>query len=184
MQQLWQLYSPPSQQSRSLYTSSCQHQHQKQQQLHLLQSNTRQQPPLHIQQALPQLLQQLLQHQAGHQLQQQRGVKQLRPYGETPNLPPKFRRPDKDGRMNRMVIRIPPQVQVAVTNGQLVLTGRGNQDVGSVQDSMGVEPQQLPNLVLAKRVCHVECTVYLKWRLCMLCAVHVAALDLFWSQVK
>lgn len=62
-------------------------------------------------------------HAGAYQLQQQRGVKQLRPYAEAPKLPPRFRRPDKDGRMNRMVIRIPPQVQVAVQDGHLVVTG-------------------------------------------------------------
>jgi hypothetical protein len=83
-------------------------------------------------QALPQMLQwqpSLFQQQqaaAAHQLQQQRGVKQLRPYAEAPKLPPKFKRPDKDGRMNRMVIRIPPQVQIAVQDGNLILTGTRN----------------------------------------------------------
>lgn len=83
----------------------------------------------HQQRALPQMLQQhpsrfQQQAAAAHQLQQQRGVKQLRPYAEAPKLPPKFKRPDKDGRMNRMVIRIPPQVQLAVQDGILVLTGK------------------------------------------------------------
>jgi hypothetical protein len=77
---------------------------------------------LQQQQCLPQL-QQHWQQQAGLQLQQQRGVKQLRPYAEAPKLPPKFKRPDKDGRMNRMVIRIPPQVQVSVEGTKLLLTG-------------------------------------------------------------
>lgn len=77
---------------------------------------------LQQQQCLPQL-QQHLQQPLGLQLQQQRGVKQLRPYAEAPKLPPKFKRPDKDGRMNRMVIRIPPQVQVSVEGPKLLLTG-------------------------------------------------------------
>lgn len=80
-------------------------------------------------QVLPQMLQRhpsqfRQQAAAAHQLQQQRGVKQLRPYAEAPKLPPKFKRPDKDGRMNRMVVRIPPQVQLAVQDGNLVLTGK------------------------------------------------------------
>jgi len=50
-------------------------------------------------------------------------VKQLRPYAEAPKLPPKFKRPDRDGRMNRMVVRVPPQVQLAVEDGKLTLTG-------------------------------------------------------------
>jgi hypothetical protein len=81
---------------------------------------------------LPLLLQHHQQHhqqheqlvpQGAHQLQQKRGVKQLRPFAEAPKPPPRFRRPDKDGRMNRMVVRIPPQVQVAVQDGHLVVTG-------------------------------------------------------------
>lgn len=58
-----------------------------------------------------------------HQLQQQQGLKQLRSFDEAPKPLPRFRKPSKDGRMNRMVIRVPPQVQLELRDQQLVITG-------------------------------------------------------------
>lgn len=114
------LLSPPAanilllqqhQQQRSLFTAACNS-------AHPLLSQQHQQ-----QQSLSQLLGGACSRQHHPQQQQQRGVKQLRPYAEAPKLPPRFRKPSKDGRINRMVIRIPPQVQLAVQDGKLLLTG-------------------------------------------------------------
>jgi hypothetical protein len=59
----------------------------------------------------------------GQQLQQQRGVRQMLPFDMAPKPLPRFRKPSKDGRMNRMVIRIPPQVQVELQDSAITLTG-------------------------------------------------------------
>jgi hypothetical protein len=56
-------------------------------------------------------------------LQHSRCVATLRPYKSAPTPLPRYRKPDKNRRMNRMVIRIPPQVQVAVCDGELRLAG-------------------------------------------------------------
>lgn len=72
-----------------------------------------------VNQALGPLLSQQPQH-----LQQHRGVKQLRPYAEAPKPLPRFRKPDQGGRMNRMVIRVPPQVQLQLKDQQLLFKGR------------------------------------------------------------
>jgi hypothetical protein len=61
--------------------------------------------------------------QLGQQLQQQRGVRQMLPFDMAPKPLPRFRKPSKDGRMNRMVIRIPPQVQVELQDKAITLTG-------------------------------------------------------------
>ncbi|WIA22928.1 hypothetical protein OEZ86_009862 [Tetradesmus obliquus] len=60
----------------------------------------------------------------GQQLQQQRGIRQMLPFDSAPKPLPRFRKPSKDGRMNRMVIRIPPQVQVQLQDQAITLTGK------------------------------------------------------------
>jgi hypothetical protein len=45
------------------------------------------------------------------------------PFDMAPKPLPRFRKPSKDGRMNRMVIRIPPQVQVELQDSAIMLTG-------------------------------------------------------------
>eukprot|EP00879_Flechtneria_rotunda_P013535 GHRR01014133.1.p1 GENE.GHRR01014133.1~~GHRR01014133.1.p1 ORF type:complete len:426 (+),score=168.68 GHRR01014133.1:344-1621(+) len=68
--------------------------------------------------------------QLTQQQQQQRcGFKQLIPHALAPKPSPRFRKPSKDGRLNRMVIRIPPQVQVALQDKQLKLTGKAGSTV-------------------------------------------------------
>uniref|UniRef100_A0A383WGD5 Ribosomal protein L6 alpha-beta domain-containing protein n=1 Tax=Tetradesmus obliquus TaxID=3088 RepID=A0A383WGD5_TETOB len=62
--------------------------------------------------------------QLGQQLQQQRGIRQMLPFDSAPKPLPRFRKPSKDGRMNRMVIRIPPQVQVQLQDQAITLTGK------------------------------------------------------------
>lgn len=57
-------------------------------------------------------------------MQQQQGLKQLRSYDEAPTPLPRFRKPSKDGRMNKMVIRVPPQVQLDLKDQQLIFTGK------------------------------------------------------------
>lgn len=71
------------------------------------------------------LLQQLPQQQQHwhSQLQHLRGVKQLRPYAAAPEPLPRFKKPSKDGRLNRMVIRLPPQVQLELKDQHLIFTG-------------------------------------------------------------
>jgi hypothetical protein len=61
--------------------------------------------------------------QLGQQLQQQRGVRQMLPFDMAPKPLPRFRKPSKDGRMNKMVIRIPPQVQVELQDNAITLSG-------------------------------------------------------------
>jgi hypothetical protein len=64
--------------------------------------------------------------QLGQQLQQQRSVRQMLPFDVAPKPLPRFRKPNKDGRMNHMVIRIPPQVQVQLQDQAITLTGAAN----------------------------------------------------------
>jgi hypothetical protein len=45
------------------------------------------------------------------------------PFDLAPKPLPRFRKPSKDGRMNRMVVRIPPQVQVQLQDQAITLTG-------------------------------------------------------------
>ncbi|KAF8066366.1 rplF [Scenedesmus sp. PABB004] len=60
---------------------------------------------------------------AAAQLQLTAGLRQLAPHGAAPRPLPRFRKPARDGRINRMVIRVPPQVDVALQGGALTLTG-------------------------------------------------------------
>jgi hypothetical protein len=97
-----------------------------------------QQQPLAFTASLQQQQRQLVLHHWQQQQQQQmqwlqvRGVK-LRPYALAPKPLPRYRKPSKDGRMNRMVIRVPPQVQLELQGDRLTFSGEQQQQQQQLQ---------------------------------------------------
>lgn len=105
---------PPHTQQQGLHVTSAMHLGERTHQAAL---NWHHQQPHHLRTFASQ------QQPPAHQLQQRRCVAHLRPFAEAPKLAPRFRRPDPTGQLNRMVIRIPPQVQCLVQDGRILLTG-------------------------------------------------------------
>jgi hypothetical protein len=57
-----------------------------------------------------------------------RGVKTLIPYAHAPKPLPRMRRPEKGGKLHRIVIRVPPQVEVTLKGQHLELSGMCHED--------------------------------------------------------
>jgi hypothetical protein len=61
--------------------------------------------------------------QQQQQQQQTACMATLAPYAAAPQPLPRFHKPDRSGRMQRMVIRVPPEVQVTLQDQHLLLSG-------------------------------------------------------------